>query len=112
MPRFGVVDVQYPATGGAWAALVVASDVHLSTIVDEYVVHTGQISPYEPGRFFARELPPILSVLEAGAPVDLLVIDGNPLQDIACVGRVKAVLQAGRWVVPPGANVPPVTRKE
>jgi imidazolonepropionase-like amidohydrolase len=51
-------------------------------------------------------------VLAAGKRADLFVVEGNPLQDIACVGRVRAVLQAGRWVVQPAANVQPVTQKE
>jgi imidazolonepropionase-like amidohydrolase len=36
--------------------------------------------------------------LTAGKRADLLVVEGNPLQDIACVGRVRAVMKAGRWV--------------
>ena len=39
-----------------------------------------------------------LSILrEAGIPV--LVVEGNPLEDLACLARVRAVMQAGRWVV-------------
>jgi imidazolonepropionase-like amidohydrolase len=37
-------------------------------------------------------------VIEAGRRADLLVVEGNPLQDIAHVGRVVAVMKAGRWV--------------
>ena len=39
--------------------------------------------------------------LLAGKRADLIVVEGNPLQDIACVGRVKAVMKAGRWLVKP-----------
>jgi imidazolonepropionase-like amidohydrolase len=34
--------------------------------------------------------------LTAGKRADLVVVEGNPLQDIACVGRVRAVMKAGR----------------
>jgi imidazolonepropionase-like amidohydrolase len=35
--------------------------------------------------------------LAPGKRADLVVVEGNPLQDIACVGRVRAVMRAGRW---------------
>src|SRR5205085_10273371 len=38
-------------------------------------------------------------VVAAGKRADLLVVEGNPLQDLACLARVRAVLKAGRWVV-------------
>ncbi len=50
-------------------------------------------------------------VLTVGRRADLIVVEGNPLQDISCIGRVKAVLKAGRWFVNP-ANVQPVLMKE
>jgi imidazolonepropionase-like amidohydrolase len=37
--------------------------------------------------------------LMPGKRADLLVVEGNPLQDLACLARVRAVMQAGRWVV-------------
>lgn len=37
-------------------------------------------------------------VLEAGRRADLVVVDGNPLEEIACVGKVRAVMKAGRWI--------------
>jgi len=43
-------------------------------------------------------------VLAPGRRADLLVVEGNPLEDIACVGRVRAVMKAGRWVVTPQAT--------
>jgi imidazolonepropionase-like amidohydrolase len=38
-------------------------------------------------------------VLAPGRRADLLVVEGNPLQDLACLERVKAVMKAGKWVV-------------
>jgi imidazolonepropionase-like amidohydrolase len=36
-------------------------------------------------------------VLAPGKRADVLVVDGNPLADIATLERVRAVLKAGRW---------------
>jgi imidazolonepropionase-like amidohydrolase len=40
--------------------------------------------------------------LKPGLRADLLVVEGNPLTDLACLERVRAVMQAGRWVTAPG----------
>src|SRR5262249_41854196 len=37
-------------------------------------------------------------VLAAGRRADLLVVEGNPLEDIASLGRMRAVMKAGKWV--------------
>ena len=37
-------------------------------------------------------------VLLPGKRADLLIVEGNPLQDPACLERVRAVMKAGRWV--------------
>jgi imidazolonepropionase-like amidohydrolase len=37
--------------------------------------------------------------LAAGKRADLLVVEGNPVEDIACLEKVRAVMKAGRWVV-------------
>jgi imidazolonepropionase-like amidohydrolase len=39
-----------------------------------------------------------LGTLVAGAPADLLVVDGDPLADLACLQRPRLVMVAGRWV--------------
>jgi imidazolonepropionase-like amidohydrolase len=36
--------------------------------------------------------------LEAGKRADLVVVEGNPLQDLECLGRVRAVMKAGVWM--------------
>jgi deoxyribonuclease V len=74
--RFAAVDVHYPATGGARAACVVASDIRYHTIVAEHVVSLDTVAEYRPGAFFARELPALRRVLAEAGPIDLLVVDG------------------------------------
>lgn len=73
---FGAVDVHYPSAGGAFAALVLAPDARFATIVGEHVAGLAEVAPYEPGHFFARELPAIRAVLALADPVGVLVVDG------------------------------------
>jgi deoxyribonuclease V len=73
---FAAVDVHYPPTGGARAALVLASDARFSTIVREKTTFIEHVAPYQPGEFYRRELPPLRAVLAGVDPVDLLIIDG------------------------------------
>ena len=74
--RVGAVDVHYPPAGGARAALVVADDPRFNHVVEEHSTWLSNVRPYQPGRFFERELPAIEAVLAMTAPVDLLIIDG------------------------------------
>lgn len=77
--RYAAVDVHYPAGGGARAALLVASDPELATVVAERTVTLTHVEPYRPGAFVLRELPPLLAVLAAaglGDGLDVLVVDG------------------------------------
>jgi deoxyribonuclease V len=74
--RVGAVDVHYPATGGARAALVVAEGQRYASIVEERIGWLAEVAPYAPGAFFARELPALRRVLPATPPVDLLIVDG------------------------------------
>jgi imidazolonepropionase-like amidohydrolase len=38
-------------------------------------------------------------VLAPGKRADLIVVEGNPLQDLAALEKVRAVMKAGRWMV-------------
>src|SRR5262249_17755427 len=38
-------------------------------------------------------------VIAPGRRADLLVVEGNPLDDLACLGRVRGVMKGGRWIV-------------
>jgi deoxyribonuclease V len=74
--RCGAVDVYYPPSGGARAALVVAADPAFDTVVDERVAWLAQVASYEPGAFFRRELPATRAVLNGVPNMDLLIVDG------------------------------------
>lgn len=80
---YAALDVHYPATGGATGAAVVASDRSFATVVGEYTARVGDVSPYRPGHFYARELPPLRAVLAHVGPVALLVVDGYVQLDAA-----------------------------
>ncbi|HEX6870421.1 MAG TPA: endonuclease V [Micromonosporaceae bacterium] len=74
--RFGAVDVHYPPSGGACAALVVAADARFAAPLSEHVAWLDRAAPYQPGRFYLREVPAIRAVLADTARLDLLVVDG------------------------------------
>lgn len=38
-------------------------------------------------------------MLKPNLRADLVVVEGNPLEDLACLERVRAVMKAGRWVL-------------
>jgi deoxyribonuclease V len=73
---YGAVDVHYPESGGARAALVVARDEHFADLVEERVSWLDTVTPYQPGSFYTRELPALRSVLATTGPLDLLIVDG------------------------------------
>jgi deoxyribonuclease V len=76
MSRYGAVDVHYPDTGGATAALVVATDPTFAPVTEEHVISEPNVLPYRPGAFFERELPPLTAVLRQTGGLDLLIVDG------------------------------------
>jgi deoxyribonuclease V len=55
---YAAVDVHYPETGGARAALVGAAEPRFGAIVTERTSWLEDPEPYEPGAFYRRELPP------------------------------------------------------
>lgn len=74
--RYAAVDVYYPPSGGAVAALVVARDRRFATTVDERQVALPEVNPYQPGNFAARELPALRAVLAGVDALELLIVDG------------------------------------
>jgi deoxyribonuclease V len=84
-PSFAAVDVHYPASGGALAALVLAGDRTFSQVLVQKTAFVAQVAAYVPGQFFQRELPPLRAVLAGVTGIELLVIDGYV--DLAPDGR-------------------------
>jgi len=76
MTRTGAIDVHYPDTGGARAALVTAADPSFRTVTEELVHWLDEVAPYEPGAFYKRELPAVHAVLAGAAPLELIIVDG------------------------------------
>jgi deoxyribonuclease V len=66
---FAAVDVHYPSSGGARAAVVVAADAAFSVVLAESTAVVPEVMAYRPGEFFRRELPPLRAVLRGGVPV-------------------------------------------
>lgn len=70
------IDVHYGDTG-ATAAAVAFSAWNAEVAEDSYLSVIENVSPYEPGNFFQRELPCILRLLEQVPQINsCIVIDG------------------------------------
>ncbi|MEM7354681.1 MAG: endonuclease V, partial [Acidobacteriota bacterium] len=70
------LDVHY-ADDKAHAAAVVFEDWRSEVSVARYTATQSPIADYEPGRFYQRELAPLLEVIGSiEDPVDTYVIDG------------------------------------
>jgi imidazolonepropionase-like amidohydrolase len=55
---------------------------------------------------------PDRGILAPGKRADLIVVEGNPLDDIAAIGNVRAVMKAGRWYrLPAAAITTPITAR-
>ena len=73
---FVAADVHYLASGGARAAAVVAADTFFSYLIADRIAVVPEVEPYQPGRFYLRELPPLRAVLDGLDQMALLIIDG------------------------------------
>lgn len=73
---FAAMDVCYLDAGVARAAVVVAADPRLGSVVWSRTAITTVRAKYQPGEFWRRELPPLRAVLEGVAGLALIVIDG------------------------------------
>lgn len=56
--------------------MVTAADEEFSVIADTRTAMFPEAAPYQPGRFYLRELPPLRAVLEGAAGLALIVVDG------------------------------------
>jgi len=72
------VDVDYRDDGAVAAAVCFdrwQAQAQAQAPATERVVRIDAVAPYRPGRFFERELPALLSVLE-GVHSDVVIVDG------------------------------------
>jgi deoxyribonuclease V len=76
-PRIAAVDVDYRGAG-ALAAAVLFDGFDAAHATEEAVVRVPAALPYEPGRFYLRELPCIRAALGAlrSAP-EIVIVDGH-----------------------------------
>src|SRR5260370_4432554 len=70
------VDVGYPPSGGARAAIVIAAGAGFDAVLTERTADLPAVAPYLPGQFFLRELPPLRAVLRGAGRLHLIIIDG------------------------------------
>ena len=70
------VDVHYLPSGGAQAAAVVAADATFCHLLADRTGQVAMVPPYQPGRFYLRELPPLRAVLDGLDGMKLLIVDG------------------------------------
>lgn len=68
----------------------------------KYMVDAG-LSPYEAlysgtvnvGKFYGKEK---MGTIQEGAPADLVLLNGNPLQDISQTKQIEGIIVAGKWL--------------
>ncbi len=78
---FFAADVQYREDDTATAAGLLFGDWQAAEPARVILKDIAGVAPYEPGQFYKRELPCLLTVLEdalesASEPVDAIVVDG------------------------------------
>ena len=84
LPMLVCTDVDYRIDGSARAAAVFFTDWTDTEPASERVVHVPQVAAYQPGRFFERELPCLLAVLDGQLhDLEAVIIDGYVTLDAA-----------------------------
>ncbi|MFE7225054.1 endonuclease V [Nocardioides sp. NPDC057577] len=74
--RFGAVDVHYPPSGGGRAALVASREAEFTSVAEERTAWLDEVADYVPGRFYERELPALIALLDDVDPLEVLIVDG------------------------------------
>ena len=107
MEGFAVADSLIRALVGVGAPVMAGTDTPplgfaLHRELEELV--GAGLSPYEalvaatvnPARFLARG--PGAGMVVEGSPADLVLLDGNPLEDIGNTRRIAGVVRRGEWL--------------
>lgn len=72
-----ITDVQYPTSGGGWAAGVSCLGWEDAVAQHEHTAFVKDVAEYQPGQFYLRELPCLLSLVKtAPTPPSVIVVDG------------------------------------
>lgn len=72
-----ITDVQYPPTGGGWAAGVSCLNWEDDVAAHEHTVFIKEVAEYQPGNFYLRELPCLVALIQAAPlPPSIVVVDG------------------------------------
>ncbi len=88
------LDVAYE-DGFGYAAAVAFQEWSDAEVIQEEMVVVSGVQPYQPGRFFQRELPCLLAALRALPPVEIVLIDGYVwLDGIGTTGLGAHLFQA------------------
>ena len=74
-------------------------DLELAAMVDAGLTPAGAIASATGGNAKALGIDDTVGTVAPGKEADLLIVDGNPDEQISDVARVLAVLKAGRVVV-------------
>ncbi len=74
---FGCIDVHY-AEKSATCALVLFDYWQAATAIQTFISKTGDVEQYQPGEFYKRELPSLITAIQMVEQLpDSILIDGN-----------------------------------
>lgn len=77
MKTTAVIDVDYRENDTAIASAIVFNDYESDSILNSYSLSINDVLPYESGKFYKRELPCILELLDIiKEDIELIIIDG------------------------------------
>jgi deoxyribonuclease V len=78
-----IIDVDYRENNTAVASAIVFNDYTSDSILNSYSLNINDVLPYESGKFYKRELPCILKLLNIiKEDIELIIIDGYAHLDI------------------------------
>jgi deoxyribonuclease V len=98
--RIACVDVDY-RDGGAVAAAVAFRGFDAEASLEEVTAPVARVAPYEPGRFYLRELPCVRAALGAlGQPPEIVIVDGYVWLGEGVPGLGARLFDELRQVVP------------
>ena len=67
--------------------------LHAAGLSNYAILRSGTLNP---AKFLGAE--GAFGIIKRGASADLLLLDGNPMEDIANMRRIAGVMSLGRWM--------------